>query len=244
MIRSIITVLFVVIFLIISIPVQFILWIVSLFNKRISDRCSLSFVQGALRIVYVLSGVKLTVVGKENIPADRPVLYIGNHRSIYDVVVSYPQFPTLTGIISKKSMANIPIFSIWMKRLYCLFLDREDPRQGLQTILTGIEQIKSGISMCVFPEGTRNRTLEPLIPFHAGSFKLAEKTGCPIIPMAITNSADVFENHMPCLKKTHVILQFGTPIETTDLDRDAKKHLPDQTAAKIREMLLDNQNYL
>ena len=73
----------------------------------------------------------------------------------------------------------------WMKALYCLFLDRKDIKAGLKTILQGIEYIKRGISICIFPEGTRNRTDE-MLPFKEGSMKIAEKTGCPIIPMAIT----------------------------------------------------------
>ena len=89
-----------------------------------------------------------------------------------------------------------------MRRLYCLFLDRKDLKQGLKTILTAIDQVKSGISICIFPEGTRNRDREDsttLLPFKDGSFKIAQKTGCPIIPMALTGTADVFENHFPWL---------------------------------------------
>ena len=244
MIRTVITVLFVAIFLIISLPIQLILTILSKCFHANTDRFSLRFVQGAFRIVQFCSGVKLTVIGKENIPTDRPVLYIGNHRSIFDVVTTYPCFPNPTGVISKKSIEKVPGLSIWMRFLHCLFLDRDDMRQGLKVILSGIDQIKSGISMCVFPEGTRNKTDEPLLPFHAGSFKLAEKTGCPIVPMALTNTADIFENHFPWLHATHVILQFGKPIETANLDKEQKKRLADEAASQIKMLLEDNRRYL
>ena len=85
--------------------------------------------------------------------------------------------------------------------------------------------------MCIFPEGTRNTTDELLLPFKEGSFKMAEKTGCPNIPMALTNSADIFENHLPKIKSTHVILQYGkTDLYQTNLIRRHAKSL----AATVR----------
>ena len=67
-------------------------------------------------------------------------------------------------------MKKVPLLSLWMKRLHCLFLNREDVKEGLKTILAGIENIKNGISMCIFPEGTRNTTDELLLPFKGGQF--------------------------------------------------------------------------
>ena len=64
-----------------------------------------------------------------------------------------------------------------MRYLHCLFLDRKDIKQGLKTILTAVDKVKSGISICIFPEGTRNRNKDELdmLPFHEGSFKIATK---------------------------------------------------------------------
>ena len=78
--------------------------------------------------------------------------------------------------------------------LHCLFLDRQDIKAGMKTILTAIDKVKSGISICIFPEGTRNKGENELemLPFHEGSFKIATKAGCPIIPIAISNSAEIF----------------------------------------------------
>lgn len=121
-------------------------------------------------------------------------------------------------------MEKVPLLSTWMKRLHCLFLDRNDLKQGLKTILTAIEKVKSGISICIFPEGTRNKNEDELdmLPFHEGSFKIAAKTNCPIIPMAISGSADIWENHFPRVKKTHVILEYGKPIYIDQLEKEDK----------------------
>ena len=71
--------------------------------------------------------------------------------------------------------------------------------------------------------------------------KMAEKTGCPIIPMAITNSAEIFENHIPFIRRCHVILEYGTPIMPDELTREEKKRLGAYTQQKIQEMLDKNK---
>ena len=153
--RTILVVLYVFLFLLLGLPVLGIEWIISKFNKQATDISQLRIVQWGFRCVSFLSGIKLTVKGEENVPTDQAVLYIGNHRSFFDIVVTYARCPGLTGYISKDGVNKVPILGIWMRRLYCLFLDRKDLKQGLKVILTAIDQVKSGISICIFPEGTR-----------------------------------------------------------------------------------------
>ena len=186
---------------------------------------SLRIVQAVFRFILWVAGVKLTVIGEENVPTDTPVLYIGNHRSFFDVPITYPRCPIRTGYIAKKEMEKVPLLSTWMKRLHCLFLDRSDLKAGMKTILAAIEEIKNGVSICIFPEGTRNRTDAPLLEFHAGSLKIAEKAQCPIVPMTIANAEQIFEAHSPCIRKTKVIIEYGEPIETKNLDRTQQKAL-------------------
>ena len=100
MIRLILVVLFLVIFLILSIPVFLIEWIIGKFNPYARDISSLRIVQGALSVISFLSGCHVTVKGLENIPKDEAVLYIGNHRSVFDIVLTYPRCPGLTSFIS------------------------------------------------------------------------------------------------------------------------------------------------
>lgn len=240
MIRILLVVLFVLLYLIIGIPVLAIEWVIGKFHPYAADISQLRMVQWAFKVILFLSGTKLTVIGEENVPADEPVLYIGNHKSFFDIVITYARCPRLTGYISKLSMKKVPLLSIWMTRLHCLFLNREDIREGLKTILAGIDNIKNGISMCIFPEGTRNKTDDLLLPFKEGSFKMAEKTGCAIIPMALTNSAEIFENHFPFIKSTHVILEYGTPIYLSDLDKETRKKIGAHCHDIIEEMLLKN----
>lgn len=244
MIRFIGVVLFLFLFLILGIPVLGIEWLVSKVSKRSADYQSLRIVQWAFRVILAIAGVEVTVLGEENIP-DEPVLFIGNHRSYFDILVTYSRCKRLTGYVAKKEMLSYPLLRDWMKRLYCLFLDRDNMKEGLKTILQAIDYVKQGISICIFPEGTRNKGEElSLLPFHQGSFKIAEKSGCAIIPMSLNNTAEIFENHFPRIKKTHVILEYGKPIYLKDLDREEKKRLAQTCQDIIQETINRNQALL
>ena len=211
MIRLILVITFVVLFLIFTIPVMIVEYIIGKTNPGLKSRSSLTIVNRAFRCVRFLAGTKVDYIGLENVPSDTAVLYIGNHRSFFDVVLTYPMVPRPTGYIAKKEIEKVPLLNIWMRNLHCLFLDRKDIKAGMQTVLEAIDLIKSGISVCIFPEGTRSKTEGELLPFNEGSFKIASKSGCPIVPMTIVNSASILENQFPFIKKSHVIIEYGTP---------------------------------
>lgn len=241
MIRTFFVLLFVILYLVLGIPVLGVEWLISKNEKwkPASDLRQLRMVQWAFRCICFLSGVKLTVIGEDQVPRDEAVLYIGNHRSYFDIIISYARCPGLTGYIAKDSIARVPLLSTWMRRLYCLFINRGDIKESLKTILSGIENVKNGISMCIYPEGTRSKGESELemLPFKEGSLKIAEKTGCKIIPMAITGSADVFENHIPWVSKTRVILEYGAPIDVAKLPKEDKKKLGSYCQEQILRML-------
>ena len=241
MIRLFFTVLFVVLFLICSIPLFFIEWLIGKFNMDLKNRSSLAIVNWAFRCVLFCSGVKATVIGEENVPKDTPVLYVANHSSYYDIILTYIRVPRPTGYVAKAEMLKVPLLSQWMKNLHCLFLDRSDIKKGLQTILEGIEKVKSGISICIFPEGTRNRTNEMFLEFHDGSFKIAEKSGCPVVPISINNASAIFEDHIPRIKKAHVVIEYGKPIYTRDLNKEDKRRLSAMVQNVIKENYIKNE---
>lgn len=243
MLRFIIIMLTAGIFLILTIPVLLIEWILGKRAPGARDRSSYHIIQWLFRLILWETGVMITTIGTENIPTDQAVLYIGNHRSCVDILLTYVNFPRPTGFVAKKETEKIPLFAQWMRNISCLFLDRKDLKQGLKTILTAIEKVKSGISIFIFPEGTRSRTEDELemLPFHEGSFKVATKTNCPIIPVALSNTADIFEKHFPVVKPVHVIVEFGQPIYPDQLEKEDKKHIGAYTQGVILEMLKKNQ---
>lgn len=232
---------FVILFLIISMPIMFVEWIIGKFNMDVKNRSSLAIVNWAFRVCLFIAGTKVTVIGEENVPKDQPVLYVANHRSFFDILITYVRVPRPTGYIAKIEMEHVPLLNIWMRNLHCLFLDRQDLKKGLKTILTAVEKVKSGISICIFPEGTRNKTEGDFLPFHDGSFKIAERAKCPIIPMTINNSAAIFENQFPRIKKAHVILEYGTPIYMDQLEKEEKKKIGHYAQQIIAETYAKNQ---
>ena len=127
MIRFICIVIFLVLFLILTIPVLIVEWILHRFRPYAADISSLRIVQWAFRFIMGLAGVSATVIGEENIP-DEPVLFIGNHRSYFDILLTYSRCRRLTGYIAKKEMKRYLTLTSWMKRLHCLFLDQPEGR--------------------------------------------------------------------------------------------------------------------
>lgn len=243
MIRFIIVAVIIVGFLIFSFPL---LWYLdSLWKKDPgkADEKSLRVVQAVFRRILKAAGVKISVIGRERIPQDTAVLYVGNHRSYFDILLGYMTVPGPTGFVAKKEMEKIPLLSNWMRRVNCLFLDRENMREGLKTILIGIDKVKQGISIWIFPEGTRNNNEDPLelLTFREGSLKIAEKSGCPVVPVAITHTADVFEKHQPRICPIHVTIEYGEPFIFKELEPEKRKFAGAYTRELIIEMLRDGE---
>lgn len=241
MIRFILVSGFLILFLVLSFPILIVEWIIGKFNRDLKDRSCLAIVQWAFRVIMWLAGTNIIVLGEENIPKDTAVVYIGNHRSYFDVVMTYMRVPNLTGYVAKKEMFRWPFLRLWMMNLHCLFLDRDDIKQGLKVILEAIEKVKNGISICIFPEGTRNEVNDTFLPFHEGSFKIADKGDVPIIPMAIVNAADIWEDHFPRIKKTTVVIEYCKPVYMKDLSRETKKNMGAYITEIIKQEYFKNK---
>lgn len=241
MIRIFLAVLFLLTFLIISIIIQLIEEIVGLFSKKAKAVSSLAIVNWAFRVIVFISGTKLTVIGEENVPKEEAVLYVLNHRGYFDILLTYTRVPRPTGYVAKKEMLKYLTLTKWMKNLYCEFMDRSDLRKGMESINNCAEKIKKGISIAIFPEGTRNKSDAPLLEFHKGSFKIAEKTGCKIVPVVLNNTSAVFEDQFPRLKKQHVVLEYLPAVDVAVMDREEKKQLCDMVRSQMEETYLKNQ---
>lgn len=235
MIRFILVALFLVAFLIITIPLDIILYFVGRKNRDKQIAICRSIVHWAFSFILKIAGADVTAEGQENIP-DGPVLFMGNHQSYFDILTTYVKIPGGVGYVSKKEMDNFPLLNLWMRGINCLFLDRDNIREGLKTILKGVEELKNGHSMFIFPEGTRNQG-EEMLPFKEGSTKMAEKAKAPIVPVAILGTADLFENNKGLrITPAKVHITFGEPIIISDLSKEDKKFLGAYTQGIIKEM--------
>ncbi len=195
-----------------------------------------------------LVGCKMTVLGQENIPKDQACLFVGNHRSFFDILISHNTVGKPAGFISKDSMKMVPLLRLYMRDMGSLFLERDNIRQGLEIINKGAEYLKMGHSMILFPEGHRNQT-DNLLPFREGGYKMAEKSGCPIVPFTITGS-EMLKESAPGkrISKASVVIEYGQPIYPNEYQGKARKEkykeIPDMILAmraSHKHILMQNQ---
>lgn len=241
--RTFFVFLFLVAYFIVTLPVYLILLLLRKKNRRLSSVIAQKFVKYGFAFVTIPTGMKKTVLGLENIPTDTAVLYVSNHRSLVDVPMVYTTVPNLTGFVAKIETKKAPFLSWWMELVNCLFLDRSDMRAGMKMILDGIDSIQQGYSIFIAPEGTRNHSDE-LLPFKEGSLKMADKTNCPIIPVAISGTDDVFENSFPWVKKAATVIEYGKPVYPEQLSKEERKAMGAYCRNIIADMLKAHEPYL
>lgn len=141
-----------------------------------------------------LAGGKVEVSGLENLPAHGGVLFVSNHQGAFDIPLLIGYLPGVKGFVSKKENFRLPIVSTWMKLLGCIVIDRGDLRQSAGAIARGIRDLKAGRWLVIFPEGTRSKSGN-LQRFKEGSFKLATRSGAPIVPLTIDGSYRLLESN-------------------------------------------------
>ena len=194
------------------------------------------YVRGFFKGLLFLSGTKVEVRGLENVPQDTACLFVGNHRSYFDIIALHSTVNRPLGFISKIEFSKTPLLPLYMLDMGCIFIDRDNAREGLKTINQGIEYMKQGLSLCLFPEGTRNHSDE-LLPFKEGGYRMADKSKSPIVITAMSGMDDIFEkNKFYFVKKRHVIIEFDKPVYPSELKGDDKKQFYASIPERIQEL--------
>ena len=170
--------------------------------------------------------IKLDISGLELLPKDTPILYVGNHRSNFDPILAwYVLKDRPLGFVSKEGNFHIPIMGRLIRRCSCLSIDRSDPRKAIGSIYQAADILKSGISMGVYPEGTRSKD-GTLLPFHTGVFKIAKRAGAPIAVIALDGSEKIHKNypfHRSYVRfRVAAVLDAETVAHTNDREIGAK----------------------
>ena len=179
--------------------------------------------------------IKINVSGTENIP-EGTVLFVSNHQSYWDIPVFLAairgkQF----GFIAKSDLSKLPSYGEWMIDIRCVFIEREDTRASLKAIEEGINLLKQGFSLVIFPEGTRSKGRE-MGKFKKGSLRLATKTGIPIVPITIDGTYKAYEEK-GYLQPASVSFKIHKPIETKGMSRKEIAELPEKVEKIIRDGL-------
>lgn len=174
--------------------------------------------------ILKLAGIKVDVVGEENLPKDKTILFVSNHQGNFDIPLVMGAIDVPKGFIAKKELETWPIISTWMKSINCVFMDRSNLRKSAEAIIQGTKLLKEGHSIVVFPEGTRSKG-GPVQDFKAGSFKLATKSKCVVVPLTIDGTYNFFEEHNGWIHGGTVKLTIHKPIDVSTLSKEETDNL-------------------
>jgi len=183
-----------------------------------------------------MSGSTVKVIGEENIPDDGPIVFVANHQSNFDIPIMLGYLKRHKGFIAKKETEKFPIVGGWMQFLNCIFMDRTSPRAALKAIKEGINIVKQGYALVIFPEGTRSLDGK-MGEFKPGSFKLATKAEAKIIPVTISGSFDIMRKGSMKIKPASVTVTVSEPVSSTQYE-SADSYLLREEVFKIIESKL------
>jgi 1-acyl-sn-glycerol-3-phosphate acyltransferase len=194
----------------------FIFVIISLaFDRSGNSIHSVSALWG--RILLFLSGVTVEIKGVENILRDRPQIIASNHKGAFDILALQAFIPVQFRWVAKKSLFKIPIIGWSMSLAGYVSIDREKAGSAYKSIERAAEKVKKGVSVLIFPEGTRSST-GSLLPFKRGGFLLAIKSGVPIIPVSIRGTENLMRKESILIRPGVVKVVIGRPIPVSDTD--------------------------
>ncbi len=227
--RSIIFLLGMFLYLIITLPLLLVLKLTK--NKNIAYKFGLRIG----RLGNFLAGNKVEVVNHEYLVDNPGSLVVANHEGIFDAYNLYANMPYKFGVVSKKENGKIPILGSWTDGMDVLLMDRSDMRQSMKIINQAAKLLKEGMSICIYPEGTRSTEH---MEFHAGSFKIATKAKSDIICITNVNTADIFENNKK-IKAGKTVMYIHEPIRYEDIKDLDTGEIAKLCQEKIRGVALE-----
>jgi 1-acyl-sn-glycerol-3-phosphate acyltransferase len=175
------------------------------------------------KIQLLVSGVRVKVKGLEYLAKKAPFIYMANHQSAYDIFALLSCLPVQFRWIAKKELFAIPVLGWAMRAANYISIDRSGRKKALESIERAANKIKGGVSVVIFPEGTRSRD-GSIQPFKRGGFTLALKSGVPIIPIAIKGSSDVMPRDSLRVRPGEIHITIDRAIDTAPYslrERDA-----------------------
>jgi 1-acyl-sn-glycerol-3-phosphate acyltransferase len=208
-------------------------------DNKAADEYAYKQVQKISKHVLFMSRTKVTVIGKENIPKEA-CAFVSNHQAIFDAFVITAYIDNLTGFIAKKEISKIPLISGFIREIHSVYIDRNNIKDGIKAINEGVDNIKKGYSMVIFPEGTRSLSSE-MGEFKKGSLKLALKGGAPIVPISINGTYRVLEVGNK-VRGNEITIMFHEPIYPDKLTKEEQKSITDVVYSVVYQGLQEILN--
>ena len=186
------------------------------------------------QLLLAASGVQLNILGAENLTAERPAVFIFNHRNQADPVIAGALIRDNWVAVGKKELQSDPIMGTLGKVLDSVFIDRDDPAAAVESLHQVEERARQGLSIMIAPEGTRLDTTS-VGPFKKGPFRIAMAAGIPIVPIVIRNAEIIAARNSTTMNPGTVDVAVFPPIPVSDWTVDM---LPDRIA-EVRQLYLD-----
>jgi 1-acyl-sn-glycerol-3-phosphate acyltransferase len=187
------------------------------------------------KILIRISGVTVEVIGAENVPRNRPLIFMANHQSNFDILALLGFIPVQFYWISKKEVFYVPLLGAAMKRAGYISIDRQDRAKAIQSLEEAARIIRNGKSVMTFPEGTRSRGGE-IRPFKKGPFYLALQSKVPIIPVSIIGSRAILPRRSLRMHPGKITMIIDKPIDTTEYSHENR----DELMSKVFEVITRN----
>jgi 1-acyl-sn-glycerol-3-phosphate acyltransferase len=169
-------------------------WISGMLDEPKRTSIFIRICRSWMAIFFTLTGVRLKIKGRDAFKRGENYIVVCNHNSLMDVPLTSPGIPGANKTIAKIEMAKIPVFGIIYKRGSVL-LDRKNDGSRRESYVAMKSVLEQGMHMCIYPEGTRNKTENPLKSFHDGAFRLSFETGKKIIPCLIKGTREMLPHN-------------------------------------------------
>lgn len=179
-------------------------------SKKISYEKGFQITQRATKKANRAGRVTIQAIGAENLPEKNGFMLYPNHQGLFDVLVFLESCPKPFAFVIKKEASKVILLKQVIAALGSISIDRKDLKQSMEVINLVSEEIKKGRNFLIFPEGTRSKQGNTLLPFKGGSFKVATKSKCPIVPCALINSFKPFDENT--IQPVTVTVLYLTPI--------------------------------
>jgi len=179
------------------------------------------------KLILFVSRIKVTVSGLSNIDPSKSYIYMSNHQGNFDIPVLLSCLPVQFRWLAKAELFKIPIFGRGMRGAGYISIDRFNRSSAFESISEAARKIKNGVSVMIFPEGTRSIDGK-IKPFKKGGFVLAVDSGVPIIPIILHGTREIMPKGRIHIKPGHVNMDIQEPIETSGYTRESKDELIEQ----------------
>ncbi len=186
-----------------------------------------------------LCGIRMEVDRNPLVRTDESYVFVANHNSNLDAMLWVYSTNNLSKGLAKKELLGVPILGYLFKKT-CVIVDRGDKESRRKSVEKMKDEMKRGVSIFLFPEGTRNKTAQPLLPFHDGAFRIAVDLQKPIVPLVMLNTGSLIPAKWNLFKPGRVKCIFLAPIPTAGMTEDNIEKLKSGIYAMMERVVVEN----